>query len=92
MGNNHWPDLVFSCRRNLLLNLSGPDARIAGMRGPPKYYGAVASAGCGYFRVVLSQQPRPAVEHRLEIIGDLFLRSALQVENGATIHIEVYAN
>jgi hypothetical protein len=75
---------------DLLSNLSAPDARIAGMRGPPKYYGAVASVGSYHLRVVLSQQPRPAVEHRLEIIGDVFLRNALQVTNGDTVHIEVY--
>jgi hypothetical protein len=75
---------------DLLLNLNAYDARIAGMRGPPKYYGAVASARTDCRRVVLSQQPRPAVEHRLEIIGDVFLRNALHVENGDTIHIEVF--
>src|SRR5258707_9683669 len=37
----------------LLLNLSVSDGRIAGMRGPPKYYGAVASAGGACLRVVL---------------------------------------
>jgi hypothetical protein len=73
-----------------LLNLSAPDARIAQMRGPPKYYGGVASAKGVCLRVVLSQQPRPAVEHRLEIIGDVFLRDALQVENGDAIHVEIY--
>jgi hypothetical protein len=75
---------------DLLLNLSASDARIAGMRGPPKYYGAVASTRSDYRRVVLSQQPRPAVEHRLEIIGDVFLRNALQIKTGDTIHIEVF--
>jgi hypothetical protein len=59
-------------------------------RGPPKYYGAVASAHRGRHRVLLSQQPRPAVEHRLEIIGDVSLRTALQVVTGDTIHIEIF--
>jgi hypothetical protein len=75
---------------DLLVKLSASDARIAGMRGPPKYYGAAASAGGHCVRVVLSQQPRPAVEHRLEIVGDVFLRDVLQVETGDTISIQVY--
>jgi hypothetical protein len=74
----------------LLRNLNAQDARISAMRGPPKYYGAQASAHGYSRRVVLSQQPRPAVAHRLEIIGDVFLRNALHVESGDTIHIEVF--
>jgi hypothetical protein len=75
---------------DLLLNLNASDAQIATKRGSPKYYGAVASARSGRRRVVLSQQPRPAVGHRLEIIGDVFLRTALQVVTGDIIHIEIF--
>lgn len=75
---------------DLLLNLNVSDAQIAKKRGSPKYYGAVASARSGRRRVVLSQQPRPAVGHRLEIIGDVFLRTALQVVTGDIIHIEIF--
>jgi hypothetical protein len=75
---------------DLLAGLNTSDARIAALRGPPKYYGAVASVRNNRRRVVLSQQPRPAVKHRLEIIGDVFLRDALQVKTGTPIHIEVF--
>ncbi len=75
---------------DLLLNLNASDAQIAKKRGSPKYYGAVASARSGRRRVVLSQQPRPAVGHRLEIIGNVFLRTALQVVTGDIIHIEIF--
>jgi hypothetical protein len=74
----------------LLRNLVPSDAQIARMRGPPKYYGAVATTRSNCRRVVLSQQPRPAVEHRLEIIANVFLRNALRVETGNTIYIEVF--
>jgi|SRR6185437_6914789 len=75
---------------DLLVNSTPSDARIASMRGPPKYFGAVASTRNRRRSVLLSQQPRPAVAHRLEIIGDVSLRIALQVMTGDTIHVEIF--
>lgn len=74
----------------LLLNLNASDAKIAELRGPPKYYGGVASSRIFSCRVVLSQQPRPAVQHRLEILSEIFLRNVLQVKTGDLIHVEVF--
>jgi hypothetical protein len=74
----------------LLLNLNASDAKIAELRGPPKYYGGIAFSRNISCRVVLSQQPRPAVQHRLEILSDVFLRSALQVKTGGLIYVEVF--
>jgi hypothetical protein len=42
----------------LIANLAANDARIAGLRGQPKYYGGIASSRNYCRHVVLSQQPR----------------------------------
>lgn len=74
----------------LLPSLRREDAEIALMRGPPKYYAAFISAAGRCRRVVLSQQPRPACEHRLEIVADVFLRDALQIETGDRVQVDIY--
>lgn len=74
----------------LLRDLSANDARIAAKRGAPSYYGGVACANDRSRLVVLSQQPRPAVGHRLEIIADVRLREELQVQDGDNVRVGIF--
>ena len=77
------PDLV----KNPNLN----DARIMQLCGPPKYYAALATSKSGKIhRVVLSQQPRPAARHRLEVIADIYLRDALAVIDNDAITLAIF--
>lgn len=75
---------------DLLQHLEPRDAHIANLRGAPTYYGGVARARNHERKVILSQQPRPAVEHRLEIIADVRLRDTLSVANGDKVTLAVY--
>lgn len=75
---------------DLLENPSDFDAGIAAQRGPPTYYAAVLAAQGQRQRVLLSQQPRPAVEHRLEVIAEDYLRTTLGLETGDSVELEVY--
>lgn len=75
---------------DLLHDLSTNDARTAAKRGAPSYYGGVACANGRSRLVVLSQQPRPAVERRLEIIADVRLREEFQVRDGDNVRVCIF--
>jgi hypothetical protein len=75
---------------DLLTGMSRQDARISAMRGAPAYYGGIIRAGERSHPVLLSQQPRPAVQHRLEILADVHLRTELQVTDGDVLAVDVY--
>ena len=66
------------------------DTGIASRRGAPAYYGGIASAGPQRHLVILSQQPRPAVEHRLEVMADVCLRDQLAVHDGQSVRVRVF--
>ena len=75
---------------DLLRGMTQRDARISAMRGAPAYYGGIIRAGEHSRPVILSQQPRPACEHRLEILADVYLRKPLQVTDGDVLAVDVY--
>jgi hypothetical protein len=75
---------------DLLRGMNQRDATISAMRGAPAYYGGIARAGARSRPVILSQQPRPACEHRLEVLADVHLRTALQVKDGDVLAIDIY--
>jgi len=66
------------------------DADIARDRGAPTYYGGVAFAGAHRHLVILSQQPRPAVPRRLEIMADVCLRNYLAVQDGHGVRVLIF--
>jgi len=73
------------------LNYNDPqDAARARQRGAPVYYGCIAHSARASRRVVLSQQPYPAVPHRLEIVADVRLREALSVADSDKLLVDIY--
>ena len=75
----------------LIKNPRDSDARIAALRGLPKFYAGIATGPSGRrSRVVLSQQPRPAVPNRLEVLGDVLLREALAVKDQDRLQLAIY--
>ena len=74
----------------LLVSPKPRDAHIESLRGPPSYYCGIAHSNDRKYRVVLSQQPRPAVKDRLEIIADERLRDVLEIEDGDKVRVEIF--
>ena len=79
----------------LIRSASPRDEMIAALRGPTKYYGGIIEVGSRRQRIIVGQQPRPAVEHRLEVLAESRLRSALsdsvdELESGSTVRVEIY--
>lgn len=75
---------------NLLVNPKTGDAQIWKRRGSPKYYAGIVYARSKHRRVILSQQPRPAVAHRLEVLADVCLRDVLSVRDGDRLNLAIF--
>ncbi len=75
---------------DLMPNLAARDREIANIRGVPSYYGGVAFAGPVARLVIVSQQPRPAIDHRLEVMADVRLQCLLAVQDGDTVHVTIF--
>ena len=75
---------------DLMPHLSARDREIAKMRGVPSYYGGVAFTGPVARLVVVSQQPRPAVKHRLEVMADVRLRRFLALRDEEKVRVTIF--
>lgn len=71
-------------------NLSPHDVNRLEARGMPSYYTGIAYSALISYPVILSQQPRPAVTHRLEILADVRLRDELKVQDGDQVELELF--
>ncbi len=59
-------------------------------RGNRRFYCGMALAGKRSQIVVVGQQEKPAVEHRLEVYAQVKLRDKLCVETGDIVLVEIY--
>ncbi len=75
---------------DLMQHLSARDREISKMHGVPSYYGGVAFAGPVARLVVVSQQPRPAVKHRLEVMADVRLRCFLALQDEEKVRVTIF--